>query len=108
MDLDISLSPNRQRLSIRAADGQELPGELTFEASELDDLVKGLATMRAAMTPPIPQTLEPTSRYYATKAWGLRPEPAGALAFGMHHPGLGWILNLLPKLDFPHFWVRHG
>jgi len=97
--LNITVSPDKRELIISGPDGQELPGKLVLEATEIDDLIRGLVGVRAGMDPPIPDTLEPTGRYYpaANPRWVLRQEAFDHVALGLQHRGLGWVLNLFSK-----------
>lgn len=104
-----SLPPNNMQLKAGLSDDSEsasitlmmngLPlGHIVLQAPELEDFVKSLGQLRAAMAEPVALDVDPGSRISAIHdpAWRLRLLPSQGVLLVLRHPGLGWLGNLLP------------
>lgn len=88
----LSMTPGnaKARIEILPEGGQSAWVEL--EASELDDVLHGLAGIRQQLSEPIPEQLDPRPRINGTANpnWKVSPHPEGrGLIF--RHPGFGWL-----------------
>ena len=90
-------------------DGKQL-GWITFPAEDFDNLIEGLARMRAEMTPPVVPTLDLGSRIDAQidPSWRI-PDSCSeeGRVLVLRHPGLGWLGFLIPweKADMMAEWL---
>ena len=102
MRLDMVLSEDRLKLTLTLLmDGVPL-GHIILEAPDVEDAIHNLAAARSSMADQVPTEIEPSARILAldnplwrTKIPTQSPKPGILLA--LRHPGLGWIVSLLPK-----------
>lgn len=84
-----------------------IPGEnATLTASELDEVIAGLASLRARMEPPVPLDAPPgptmvvvDPRYWVEHS----PQSAGSL-LRFRDPGLGWRSYVLPHNEVANLY----
>jgi hypothetical protein len=77
-----------------------LPGRVEWSAQNVSDLIQVLSEIRAAMSPPVPEsppeTLEPLHNpRYTTELHQF----SGGTLFEFRHPALGWFEFLLPSFE---------
>lgn len=91
-EISLNLGSDRTSVSISLP-----PGAQSFDAEQLDGLIKALIAVRARMEPAIPQT-DPQPGTPVLRGEGMRwcvaPAPGAdtaSLRLGILHPGLGWV-----------------
>ena len=102
MRLDMLLSEDRNNLTLTLVMGDAPLGHIILEMPEVEDAIHNLAAARAAMADQVPLEIEPAARILAldNPLWGTKlPTKASKPGVGLalRHPGLGWIVSLLPK-----------
>ncbi len=102
MELNSVLSDDRNSVTMTLVmDGLPL-GHIILEIPDVEDLIHRMATVRAAMIEPVPSEIEPAARIIAADnpAWRVKiptSSPTPGILLALRHPGLGWLINLLPR-----------
>jgi hypothetical protein len=85
------------RLEFAFEDGHK--SSVNMDSADMDALIENFATVRAAMSDPVPEQLDPIPRLPTTEApkwWVYDPRPDGHM-LALRHPGFGWLGFLLPQ-----------
>ena len=95
--VELKLSDDRRGLDLTGTQDT-----VTFSAVEVDDLIRILSGIRAAMVPAIPNGAPASGTQAATApnmTWYVRVDPAliTQCQLWLLHPGLGWMAIPLPK-----------
>ncbi|RAK50836.1 hypothetical protein [Phenylobacterium deserti] len=100
LTLNLTLDEDRLTAMIEAVDPSGLSVSGAADAADLDELIRALGAVRAAMADAVPETLEPPARIATLRdpAWWCEGQP-GVQVLCLRHPGFGWQAFALAQVE---------
>ena len=99
LELRAQLDETQGQVALELWSDGSLLGRMTLAASDLDEHIRTLASLRARMTDEVPTSLEPNARLVTERdpRWvrGQNPEQDRFL-LALRHAGRGWLGFSLP------------
>ncbi len=99
LELRAQLDEMQGHVALELWSDGSLLGRMTLAASDLDEHIRTLASLRARMTDEVPPTLEPNARLVTERdpRWVLGQNPEqDRFLLALRHAGLGWLGFSLP------------
>lgn len=98
LTLNLTLDEDRLTATIEAVDPEGVKVSGVADAADLDELIRALGAVRAAMADAVPEALEPPARVATLRepAWWCEGQP-GVQVLCLRHPGYGWLAFALPQ-----------
>ena len=99
IEVQTLLDEARAKATIQIVVNGEPLAHAIFDAPEFDELISGLAAVRAKMADEVPRSLDPGSRMAALvdPAWQHPRETLPeSKVLALRHPGLGWLTFQFP------------